>query len=128
MKIQKNIKYIIIVVFLCIAAGTGMFLYNAHQSYDINRGFTSLPLNYNPEDSSSRFNWNGTEVTVYNGFVKGIPTSSCMDQNITRLIMATIILFSWTAPVAMPKCRQYRKINTSGWKKTFKKRKENRFM
>ena len=53
-----------------------MFLYNAYHGYTINDGFTSIPLYYNPDDSSSNYSLNGTDITVYGGFVKGIQRSN----------------------------------------------------
>jgi len=72
MKLRRFLKILILALCLCLATGIGIFLYNAHHSYNINSGFTSLPLKFNPDDSSSSYNWSGMGITVYNGFVKGI--------------------------------------------------------
>ncbi|WKY45090.1 metallophosphoesterase [Eubacteriaceae bacterium ES2] len=72
MKIEKILKPIIIILLICLAVGTSSFLYNAYHDYNINNGFKSLSLNYNPDDSTSSYNWNGTQVVVTNGFIKGI--------------------------------------------------------
>jgi hypothetical protein len=50
----------------------GPFPVYSYHVYNINAGFTSLPLNYNPDDSSSTYTWNGVDVTVHGGYVKGI--------------------------------------------------------
>lgn len=76
MKTKRIIKLIIFLLCLCIATGIGLFLYNAYYGYNINSGFTSLPLNYNPDDSTSSYSWNGTDITVHGGFVKGVQKSS----------------------------------------------------
>ena len=72
MKLKRVLKIVTFALVICLAAGTGLFLYNSYHVYNINAGFTSLSLNYNPEDSSSTYTWNGVDVTVYGGFVKGI--------------------------------------------------------
>jgi hypothetical protein len=57
---------------LCLLAGIGLFIYNAGHDYQISSNFISVPLNFNPEDSSSVYNMNNMQITVYGGFVKGI--------------------------------------------------------
>ncbi|MDD4716143.1 MAG: metallophosphoesterase [Oscillospiraceae bacterium] len=86
MKIKKIIRLIIFLLCLCIVTGTGIFLYNAYHGYNINSGFTSLPLNYNPDDSSSSYSWNGADITVYGGFVKGIQKSNKGDSLVVRAL------------------------------------------
>lgn len=72
MKLKRFLKILILALCLCLATGTGIFLYNAHHSYNINSGFTPLPLKFNPDNSSSSYTWGGVNITVYDGFVKGI--------------------------------------------------------
>jgi Predicted phosphohydrolases len=86
MKIKKIIKITIFLLCVCIVTGTGMFLYNAHHGYNISSGFTSLPLNYNPDDSSSSYSWNGVDITVHGAFVKGIQSSSSGDSLVIRAL------------------------------------------
>ncbi len=86
MKIKKIIKPIIFLLCICIVAGTGMFLYNAYHGYNINIGFTSLPLNFNPDDSSSSYKWNGADVIVHGGFIKGIQSGSSGDSLVIRAL------------------------------------------
>ena len=86
MKIKKIIKLVILLLCVCIVTGTGMFLYNAYHGYTINSGFTSLPLNYNPDDSTSSFNWNGADITVHGGFIKGIQKNSAGDSLVVRAL------------------------------------------
>jgi len=85
-KIKKIIKLIILLLCVCIITGTGLFLYNAYHGYSINSGFASIPLNYNPDDSTSNYNWNGVDITVYGGFVKGIQHSSAGDSLVVRAL------------------------------------------
>jgi Icc protein len=85
-KIKKIIKLIILLLCVCIITGTGLFLYNAYHGYSINSGFTSIPLNYNPDDSTSNYNWNGADITVRGGFVKGIQSSSAGDSLVIRAL------------------------------------------
>lgn len=72
MKLKRFLKILILALCLCLVAGTGIFLYNAHHSYNISSGFTPLPLKFYPDDSSSSYSWSGVDITVYNGFIKGI--------------------------------------------------------
>ena len=53
MKIKRIINITIVIVCLCLVAGTGAFIYNSIHSYKINNDFTSIPLHFNPDDSSS---------------------------------------------------------------------------
>ena len=72
MKLRRFLKILILALCLCLATGIGLFMYNAHHIYNINSGFTELPLKFNPDDSSSSYSWKGVDITVYDGFVKGI--------------------------------------------------------
>lgn len=72
MKIKKIMNIAVISLCLCLATGVGAFIYNAEGSYKINNDFVSVPLQFNPDDSSSTYQMNKAEVTVYGGFVKGI--------------------------------------------------------
>lgn len=86
MKLKRALKIITLVLVLCFAAAAGLFLYNSYHIYNINAGFTSVPLNYNPDDSSSIYTWNGVDVTVHGGFVKGIQRSSNGDRLVIRAL------------------------------------------
>ena len=86
MKLKRVLKVITLALVLCLAAGVGLFLYNSHHVYNINAGFTSVPLNYNPDNSSSSYTWNGVEVTVHGGFIKGIQK----DKNGSQLVIRAL--------------------------------------
>lgn len=72
MKIKKIINFTIIILCLCLATGVGAFIYNTVYSYKISNDFVSVPLQFNPDDSSSIYQTQNAEVTVYGGFIKGI--------------------------------------------------------
>ncbi|SHI67502.1 metallophosphoesterase family protein [Parasporobacterium paucivorans] len=72
MKMKKIINIAIITLCVCLAAGIGSFIYNTVSSYKINNDFASIPLQFNPDDSSSTYQMGNAEVTVYGGFIKGI--------------------------------------------------------
>lgn len=72
MKINKVINLTIIILCLCLVAGIGAFVYNATKSYKINGNFVSIPLQFNPEESSSTYQMKDVQITAYGGFVKGI--------------------------------------------------------
>lgn len=86
MKLRRTLKIITLALVLCLCAGVVLFLYNAHHVYNINTGFTSVPLNYNPDDSSSTYNWNGVDVTVSGGFIKGIQQGNDGNQLVIRAL------------------------------------------
>jgi hypothetical protein len=69
---RKIINIMIIVLCLCLGTGIGAFIYNAENEYRINSNFVSVPLQFNPDDSSSSYKMNDVQITVYGGFVKGI--------------------------------------------------------
>lgn len=66
------IRYTVLLLFLSILIGTILFIINAERDYNINSGFTSIPLNYDPYQNDSTYIDNGIEVHVTHGFVKGI--------------------------------------------------------
>ena len=72
MKIKRIINIIIIILLLFITVGVGSFIYNAVNSYKINSQFTSIPLQFNPDDSSSSYQMQNSQITVYGGFIKGM--------------------------------------------------------
>ncbi|WP_291636604.1 metallophosphoesterase [Clostridium sp.] len=72
MKIKKIINLTIIVLCLCLVTGVGVFIYDAQSSYNINRDFVSVPLKFNPDDSTSTYKTPNAQVTVSGGFVKGL--------------------------------------------------------
>lgn len=72
MKTKKFINIIIVIICLCFIAGVGTFIYNALNAYKISNNFISLPLQFNPDDSSSTYETQNAQIIVYDGFVKGI--------------------------------------------------------
>lgn len=72
MKIKKLSKFAIIILCLCLITGVSAFIYNAEHDYKINHGFMSVPLQFNPEDSSSVYQIENAQIAVYGGFVKGL--------------------------------------------------------
>lgn len=72
MKSKKVMNLIIIIICVCLTAGIGTFIYNAVNRYKISKDFVSIPLQFNADDSSSTYEMQNSQVTVYGGFVKGI--------------------------------------------------------
>lgn len=72
MTINKMLKVAIWVLFISLAAGISLFVYNANTAYKISSDFTGLPLNFDPETSSSTVSFENATVKVYGGFIKGI--------------------------------------------------------
>lgn len=79
-------RLIVLLLCICVATGIGLFMYNAFHEYNINSGFTPLPLQYNPDDSISGYSWNGANITVRGGFVKGIQKNSTGDSLVVRAL------------------------------------------
>lgn len=71
MNTKKIVNMTIMLLCMCLAVGVGAFIYNATDEYKISNTFISLPLSFNPEDSSSKYQMKNVTVTVYGGFVKG---------------------------------------------------------
>jgi hypothetical protein len=63
-----------------------MCLYNAYHSYTGIGGFTPIPLDYNPDDSTSHYSWKGAGITAYGGFVKGVQKESGGDILVIRAL------------------------------------------
>lgn len=82
MKIKKIINITMIVLCFCLVAGIGAFIFNSIKGYKINNDFVSLPLQFNPDDSSSSYKMNNSQITVYGGFVKGIQKGKDGTQNL----------------------------------------------
>lgn len=72
MKIKKIINLTIIILCLCLVTGIGAFIYNSVNNYKINNNFVSVPLQFNPDESSSSYQTQNAQITVYGGFIKGI--------------------------------------------------------
>lgn len=72
MNIKKVTRITIIILCLCLISGVSAFLYNAIHSYKINNGFVSVPLQFDPEDSSSSYQLENSQIIVNGGFVKGL--------------------------------------------------------
>ncbi len=72
MKIKKIINVAIVILSLCLVTGIGAFIYNSSHSYKISNDFVSVPLKFNPDDASSTYQTQNSEITVYGGFIKGI--------------------------------------------------------
>lgn len=76
-------------VFLLIAFAliAGISLYNGYNQFNIHENFTSIPLSFNPVDSSSTYNWNGAVVKIQGGFVKG---KIINDNKVENLVLRSL--------------------------------------
>lgn len=82
MKMKKVVNLTILALCLCFVSSIGLFFYNAEKSYNINNNFTSIPLQFNPDDSTSTYKTDNAEVIVKDGFVKGIQKDDKGNKNI----------------------------------------------
>ena len=87
-KLIRIIKYInillLLLLLLFIATGTTLFVYNSNHDYNINNNFTTVSLNYDPYENISSYNWEGIDVSVDNGFIKGIEKEKNYDSLVIR--------------------------------------------
>ena len=60
-----------LLVFVLMLSMVGAFVIYAYNNFKINEKFYPLPLSFNPVDSSSAYDWNGSLVKIQGGFVKG---------------------------------------------------------
>lgn len=65
------IKILPWLIFLCSAGALAIFLVSANQAYHISSNFDALPHAYDPDTGTSSIKWQGAEVTIKDGFVKG---------------------------------------------------------
>lgn len=72
MKLKKSITGAIIILCLSLIIGTTAFIYDSNNAYAVDKDFLNIPLNFNPDDSSSTYLFHDANVTVYGGFIKGI--------------------------------------------------------
>ena len=96
MKVKRIVDISIFVILLCLTAGVGSFIYNAVNSYKVNSKFVSVPLQFNPDDSSSTYKMQNSQITVYGGFVKGIQknqngTESLIIRALSPLPAVTVV-------------------------------------
>lgn len=82
MNIKKVVTSAIVIIFLSLAVGIGVFVFNATYGYTVNKGFVSIPLQFNPYDSSSEYDIQNSKIKVYGGFVKGILTDKDGVENL----------------------------------------------
>lgn len=91
MKYKKTINIIILLLILCLLSSIALFIYNADNSYEINSGFTFLPLDYNAEDSTSSYNYNDVDITAYGGFIKGIQKNEDGTENLVIRALSPLV-------------------------------------
>jgi hypothetical protein len=84
--IKKTFNLTIIILFLLLIAGVATFAYNATRGYKISNNYETLPLQFNPDDSSSTYQMQNAQVTVYGGFVKGIQKVKADDSLVVRAL------------------------------------------
>lgn len=86
MNSNRIINITLISMLIFFVAGVGVFFYDANNNYVINTGFTSVPLEFDPDDSSSTYEMAGVTVTVHGGFVKGIQKDTGKDSLVIRAL------------------------------------------
>lgn len=86
MKPKKIINLTILVILICLITGISIFIYNAMSKYRISNDFISIPLQFNPDNSSSTYQIKSEQVIVYNGFVKGVQKSKDGESIVIRAL------------------------------------------
>lgn len=82
-------KRSIISIFLILTAMIviGAFLNYSYNNFRIDESFTQLPLNFNPTNATSSYDFEGAKVTIEGGFAKGMLKDS---KNIENLILRAL--------------------------------------
>ena len=58
-------------VFLITLVCVGIFLTQSYNNFKVDENFTPIPLSFDPNSSTSSYDWNGATVSIQGGFVKG---------------------------------------------------------
>lgn len=69
--VKRIFRFSTLLLSICLAVGMGLFLYGASSFYTINSHFQAIPLQFDPDQSTSTFQFSNTQVVVHDGFVKG---------------------------------------------------------
>ncbi|MBZ9686628.1 metallophosphoesterase [Clostridium estertheticum] len=83
---KSKINLFIIIGLIVIILG---FIGSTYNDFRIQENFTGIPLNFNPTNSVSSYDWNGINVTIKGGFVKGKVTQSKTENLILRSLSST---------------------------------------
>ncbi len=65
---RKGLVLILLVIGLLVTSG---FILQSYKNFKVQEGFVPLPLSFDPYNSNSSYNWNGSVVSIQSGFVKG---------------------------------------------------------
>jgi len=85
-KIKILTRYTTLIAIVIFISATGVFLFNSYNSYNIASNFTAIPLMYDPYESISEFNWNGSYIKVRGGFIKGIQRNNSNESLVIRAL------------------------------------------
>src|SRR5665647_2485122 len=67
-----KVKHISVLALLLLFIGViGALVIYSYNNFRIDENFYPIPLSFNPIDSSSTYDWNGSVVKIQGGFVKG---------------------------------------------------------
>ncbi|MFZ3101745.1 MAG: metallophosphoesterase [Desulfitobacteriaceae bacterium] len=81
---RKKIVIIIPVILLLLISGV-FFIYS-YNNFKVDEKFSSIPLSFNPYDSTSTYEWNGALIKVQGGFIKG----KFGDKNTEELLLRSL--------------------------------------
>lgn len=82
MRLRKWITIAIVALVVSLGIGIASFLYNANASYTVDKGFESVPLQFDPYESTSDYTWESAQVRVKGGFVKGLQRETDGSQSL----------------------------------------------
>ncbi|MEY8001112.1 metallophosphoesterase [Clostridium sp. Mt-5] len=83
-KFRINRLLFILILVICFG-----FLICSFRHFKVDKNFSSIPLNFNPSGSISSYVWNGSEVAIKGGFVKGKTIDNRTENLILRSISPT---------------------------------------
>lgn len=80
---KGKINLLLIIGIIALILG---FIGSTINNFRVQENYTELPLNFNPSDSVSSYDWNGTNVNIKGGFVKG----KIIENNVENLILRSL--------------------------------------
>jgi 3',5'-cyclic-AMP phosphodiesterase len=75
-------RWLVLVLLLLALTITITFILHSYKNFRVQEGFTPLPLSFDPYSSTSTYHWNGTSVSIQDGFVKGTITENNKEESL----------------------------------------------
>lgn len=87
---RREFRIVTLLAITALLIVIGLFINYSYSNFIISESFTSIPLSFNPADSTSTYDWNGAAVSIRGGFVKGtVYDSNGVENLILRSLSPT---------------------------------------